>query len=218
MLSYLQLRRAIGWTGITLSPILLTGFYMGYPQCELPPTLSHFYYTAFGTYFTGNLISIAVFLFFYLGQQPIDRIIARLAALCACIVAFCPTSPYCQQCSTCTFITLFPFPLQSFLHYCAAIFLFLLLAFFCLFLFTRTHTDRLPTRQKIWRNRIYRCCGIIILLCLLILGGVEGHVLPGWQILGRWPPLLLAGETIVLTAFGISWLIKGAAWLQDAGE
>jgi hypothetical protein len=47
---------------------------------------------------------------------------------------------------------------------------------------------------------------------------VEGHVLPGWQILGRWSPLLLAGETIVLTAFGISWLIKGAAWLQDAGE
>ncbi len=101
------------------------------------------------------------------------------------------------------------------LHYAAAIVLFVLLAFFCLFLFTRTHRSIPPTPQKIWRNRIYRCCGSLILFCLLVLAAAEYQWIPTWQWMSNWHHLVLAGETVALTAFGISWLIKGAVFLRD---
>ena len=215
LLSYLQLRRAIGWFGIALAPVLLLGFLFLSPDCPVPPSISHFYYTTMGTYFTGTLISIALFLFFYSGPERADRWAARSAGCCSCMVAFCPTSSYCFQCPSCNFILLQPHPFLIFLHYSAALFLFLILAFFCLFLFTRTRPDQTPTPQKIWRNHIYRSCGYLILGCLFLLAAIENNWLPIKVLLIDEFPFLLVGETIALTAFGISWLIKGAVFMRD---
>ena len=215
LLSYLQLRRAIGWLGISLAPVLLLGFLFLSPECPVPPSISHFYYTTMGTYFTGTLIAIALFLFFYSGPAWADRMAASSAAICSCIVAFCPTSSYCSQCPSCNFILLQPYPPVTFLHYAAALLLFLILAFFCLFLFTRTHVDQIPTPQKIRRNYIYRCCGVLILVSLLVLAAAEFRWFPSWNWMNNWHHLVLAGETVALTAFGISWLIKGAVFMRD---
>lgn len=215
LLSYLQLRRAIGWLGIALAPVLLLGFLFLSPDCPVPPSISHFFYTAMGTYFTGSLIAIALFLFFYSGPERADRMAARLAGTCSCLVAFCPTSSYCSQCPSCNFILLQPQSYLTFLHYMAALLLFLILAFFCLFLFTRTHPNRVPTPQKIWRNRIYRICGYLILACIFLLVAIENKWLPEIKYSVDDFPFFLLGESIALTAFGISWLIKGAVFMRD---
>lgn len=215
LISYLQLRRAIGWTGLTLSPVLLIGFFLCTPECPVPPSISHFYYTIMGTYFTGTLIAIALFLFFYSGPQPIDRLVARLSAVCSFIVAFCPTTMYCDECISCNFILLQPHPVLTFLHYAAAVFLFVLLAFFCFFLFTRTHPQQKPTPQKIRRNRFYRFCGSLIVFCILFLVAAENKWIPDFLQPGNFFPITLCGETVALSAFGVSWLIKGAVFMRD---
>lgn len=212
VVSYLQLRRAIGYTGLTLGPLLIGFFFFLHPDCPLPPSISHFYYTSLGTYFTGSLIAIALFLFFYSGPEAVDRATARMASACACVVAFCPTSPYCPSCLSCQTIKMIPNYFQTLLHYSAAIFLFLLLAYFCLFLFTRTHPHHPPTAEKLRRNRVYRCCGWVILLSLLGMAFVEFNWLP-FQLSVYHP--ILVGETIALSVFGISWLVKGAVFLHD---
>lgn len=97
----------------------------------------------------------------------------------------------------------------------AALLLFLILAFFCLFLFTRTHPDQLPTPQKIRRNCIYRFCGYLMLGCLFLLAAIEHNWLPIKKLPIDDFPFLLVGESIALTAFGISWLIKGAVFMRD---
>lgn len=215
LVSYLQLRRAIGWTGITLAPALIGGFTFLSPDCPIPPSISHFYFTIMGTYFTGTLIAMALFLFFYSGPQPLDRKIARAAGSCACIVAFVPTNNYCQHCPSCSPIQIKASIMLVHLHYAAAIVLFVLLAFFCLFLFTRTHRSIPPTPQKIWRNCIYRICGYLILSCLVLLAAIENNWLPAKKMSMDDYPYLLVGESIALAAFGISWLIKGAVFLRD---
>lgn len=97
----------------------------------------------------------------------------------------------------------------------AALLLFLILAFFCLFLFTRTHPNQVPTPQKIWRNRIYRICGYLIIACIFLLAAIENKWLPEIKYSVDDFPFFLLGESIALTAFGISWLIKGAVFMRD---
>ena len=94
---------------------------------------------------------------------------------------------------------------------CAAIF-FVLLALSSLFLFTRTRKDREPTDRKRQRNAVYIACGCVMLVTLALLGVL---------LLVLDPPTLertkveFFAETILLEAFGISWLVKGETILKD---
>ena len=81
LISFLQLRRAIGWCGIALPIFLFLAFTFQYPHCSLPPSISHFYYTGLGTYFTGTLFAVAIFLFHYRMSEKIDRLAAQVAAV-----------------------------------------------------------------------------------------------------------------------------------------
>jgi len=58
--------------------------------------------------------------------------------------------------------------------------------------------------KNIIRNRIYRICGIIIMTCLIIFPFVQNI-----------PYSIITLETIMLEAFGISWLIKGIALKEN---
>ncbi|MBL7985034.1 MAG: hypothetical protein JNM91_08555 [Flavobacteriales bacterium] len=83
------------------------------------------------------------------------------------------------------------------LHVAGAVILFVSFAYMSYFLFPIT--DKQPDRRKQRRNALHRWCGIVILVSL-IWAGIVGFVLDRSIF---WP------ETIMLLAFGISWLVKG---------
>jgi uncharacterized protein YacL len=103
---------------------------------------------------------------------------------------------------------LFPIMSDKIHTICAASF-FTLLAINSIFLFTRTENT---TNQKIKRNAIYIACGIIILLCLL--GILIAFVTHNNTLINAYK-LILIFETIALSVFGISWLVKGQTLFQD---
>ncbi len=55
-------------------------------------SISSYYYTDMRNLFVGILVAVGVFLHAYKGHEKIDNILASLAALCALLVAFVPTS------------------------------------------------------------------------------------------------------------------------------
>jgi hypothetical protein len=168
-----------------------------------------------GTYFTGTLCAVGLFLFSYNGPAPIDRRAASLAASAAIVVAFFPTAPFCSDCSNCVQVKEYGYQWVDTLHYSAAAILFLTFAYFSLVLFTKTDPNKRVTARKKKRNVIYLVCGYTILASIAIIGLV--------QIIGKDHLPLLQGftqstyvmEAIALFAFGFSWLVKGETLWRD---
>lgn len=215
VISYLTLRKSVGILGIALPVVLILGFLIAGCGMPLPPSISHYYYTGFGTFFTGTLCAVSLFLFSYNGPEKKDERAAMLAAGCALGVAFFPTDPDTNANSNCIQVFLQPDTFRNAMHYGCAGLLFLTLAYFSLVLFTKSSSPH-PTREKLTRNKIYITCGWVIIGCVasIILLTVFDHlhILPAEKI--NISTFIL--EAIALFAFGISWLIKGDTFFKDA--
>jgi hypothetical protein len=98
------------------------------------------------------------------------------------------------------------------LHLLFAACFFLTLAFFAIVLFRKTDPNKKPTRQKQQRNRVYLCCGIAIIACLVLIIVVQ--FLPSNPRLQSLHPIFWL-ETLAIMAFGIAWFVKGETILQD---
>ena len=98
------------------------------------------------------------------------------------------------------------------MHLASAVAFFVILALTSLLLFTKTRADRAPTDQKLRRNVVYRVCGWVMLATLAVLGVL-------WLVLGdkglENTKIEFIAETVLLEAFGISWLVKGGTILKD---
>jgi hypothetical protein len=213
VISYLSLRKAVGILGIALPIVLIVGFVLFDKGCQFPPTISHYFYTNLGTYFTGTLCAVAMFLFSYKGPEKKDARAATIAAICALGVAFFPTNPA-RILDNCVKVSLSANPVHNALHYGFAALLFLTFAYFSLFLFTKS-SDIIPTPQKLIRNTIYRSCGLIIIICIggiLLLTIMDDQDKLSTQKANIYTFIL---ETIGLFAFGSSWLVKGGTILKD---
>jgi hypothetical protein len=92
------------------------------------------------------------------------------------------------------------------LHLVFATIFFVVLAVFSLVLFTKTRPGAMPTGRKRTRNAVYRVCGVVILLCL-VLAAVTGLVLAP-EVKDALRPLFWL-EAIAVFAFGVSWTVKG---------
>jgi len=95
---------------------------------------------------------------------------------------------------------------------CAALF-FATLAYFCLFLFTRSSVDH-PTPQKLRRNRVFRACGCTMLVCIGLIGIYFAWLEEGVPAVKDYEPVFWL-ESVAVIAFGVSWLVKGEAILAD---
>ena len=99
------------------------------------------------------------------------------------------------------------------LHFVFAAGLFLVLSYFSLFLFTKSKSEEDITPEKRIRNRIYRASGVVILICIALIG------LYYWQLkntaISALKPVFWL-ESLALWAFGISWLIKGETLFKDS--
>jgi len=197
--SYIGLRRAVGFVALALPPVLLLGHYL-LTRGTLP-TMSDSYYTELGTVFTGALCVIGGFLLSYHGYERGDRIASFVSGAGALGVALVPCGGH---------------PVEGtglwgwgadygfgWLHFTFAAAHFAALAWFCLFLFTKSSNGK--TRKKQQRNGLYRVCGVVIVVCLAILAADKAvvHLLR--------PGGVFALEALMVLAFGLSWIVKGEA-------
>jgi hypothetical protein len=196
LVSYLTLRRAIGVLGVSL-PVVLALWAFALCGClEIQPSISDYYSLRTRDAFVGILFAIAWFLFAYRGFDRRDDMAGNLACLFALGVALFPNSGT---------------SLEKVLHFGSALAMFLVLAYFSLFLFTKSGGS--PTPEKRIRNRIYKVCGVTMLVCIAFIG-LYYWLLEDTSIAALEPVFWL--ESLALWAFGISWFIKGETLFRDA--
>ncbi len=203
VLSYLDLRKAIGFIGFLLPFVLVAGkLILDGPG--LQPSISGYYYTSMRDVFVASLCAIGVFLMSYRGYERIDDFAGKLASIFAIGTALLPTNPP-------VYATTLQLLIGRF-HLLFALCLFLTLAFFALVLFRKTNPSKPTTPQKRKRNIIYTICGIGIIVCILLIVIVQ--LLPRDAAVFAAKPIFWL-EAVAIVLFGISWFVKGETILKD---
>jgi hypothetical protein len=175
-------------------------------------SISAYYYTGMRDVFVGTLFAIGVFLFCYRGPNRQDNVLTNIAGLSAIAGGLLPTEPRYHP------IILERFPgindpacacYQNHgwigYHIYAVAAFFLIISYLALFRFTKPSQPYI-TKQKLSRNKIYRLCGIVMLMSLVAIVAIK-VISKDRSIF--WP------ETIAIAAFGIAWLTKGQAFMKD---
>jgi hypothetical protein len=201
--SYLFLRRAIGVLGFALPIVVIVGKEI-LQGGGLLGSLSGYYYSDMRNVFVGILCAIGVFLISYRGYGRVDDVAADVAAVAGIGVALFPTSP---SSPTATEHAI------GVAHLVFAAVFFLTLAFFCLFLFTKSDGSVATPRKKA-RNVIYRVCGVVMLasLVLIVLVGLFFNTATA----SLHPTVWL--ESLAIFAFALAWLVKGETLLADVPQ
>ena len=208
------LRAAIGVIAMAMPLALLAvhamATYRTAGQTGFLTSISQAYYREVSALFVGFLCAIGVFLCFYKGYERKDWIAMKLAGLCAIVVSQVPCGTMCEG----------PNPYipglwgwaenypkaYMLIHFGAAAVMFAALAYTCLVLFTKSdHPAAEVPREKFLRNRIYRGCGFIIIVTM-----VMTSIDMMWPFGLPWFSITLI-ETIMIEAFGFAWLVKSEA-------
>jgi hypothetical protein len=203
--SFLYLRRGIGIIGLALPFTLVIGHDITAGRLVWRQSISSYYYTDMRNILVGSLCAIGVVLFCY-KYDRLDNVLSNIAGACAIAVALFPTAG--EHPSRTGRIV-------GGVHVAAAVLFFLLLAYFCLFLFTRSDPPAVAPRgrRKTARNRVYRVCGVIILAAVVVGWTLDSKLTP--QAFREQVNPLLWCEWAAITAFGAAWLIKGRTLLRD---
>lgn len=204
-LSYLSLRKIIGFLGFAFPFILALGALIIY-ETGIQGSISSYYHTGMRDVFVGILCVIGVFLFSYRGFEKPDNIAGYLGGIFAIGVALFPTTPEGEVTSNAELI--------GFLHSTFAALFFLTLIYFSLFLFTKTDPSITPSRRKHQRNKVYKACGYIMAICIVLVAIYSFLPSDTVESLAKYKPVFWL-EAIAVLAFGISWSTKGEAILKD---
>lgn len=209
IISYISLRRLIGILGMLLPFICVLGGIL-ISDLTIRSSISSYYHTNMRDFFVGILVGVSLFLMTYKGYERIDNIVTGIIGFTGLGVAIFPCRYSLASTEPLGIFQINP-TISNKIHLVCAFTFFFLLAINSIFLFTLTKNKDIPkTKDKKIRNYIYIGCGIIILLSLVILlirslvgAGVEND------------KTLLIFETIMLLAFGTSWLVKGRTLFKD---
>jgi hypothetical protein len=234
IISYLFLRKTVGWIG-TLLPIALILGTMIFFTSARPGSMSGYYYTPMRNVFVGALCALGVFLVAYDGYDEVDRWITNIAGFCAIGVAFFPTkpsvcAPHARTCAAPSVTQLSAGQqVVGVIHLVFAAVTFIALALMAL---RFAKSEATPTAQSVigqlrhglglakpggrqraprkrMRNAIYRACGFAILACVVL--AALSNLLPA-SVKADWP-LLFIFEALAVFAFGVSWFVKGQTLL-----
>lgn len=213
VLSYLALRSAVGFLGISFPFVLVLGAMLFGACSGFQNSISDYHNTSMRDVFVGILSAIALFLFAYSGYNRLDFWMAKAAGTFAFMIAIFPDALDLNN--SCTIIPNQNIPSwMATVHFISAACFFLVLAYFSIVLFTKTDPEKKdkPTPEKIKRNIWYKGCGYAMLLCIVLIF-LYFKVPSLNQNLPHYTVLVL--ESIALWAFGISWVIKGETFLKD---
>ena len=209
--SYLQVRKAIGFTGIAL-PVLLILYSFVIENSWPKGSISAYYYSGGREIFVGCLFAIGVFLYAYKGfdkdvRKPTDKLVSRLAAIGAIGVAFSPmwfaNSGAITEPDPTWFQSLFGKVVAGWLHGGFALLFFASIAVFCIINFCRCEPGTEPDEEKKFRNSVFRLLGGFIVICTVAF--VLGLI---FTISGSF---VFWAESLAVWDFGLSWIIKGEA-------
>jgi hypothetical protein len=197
------MRKAVGIIGCALPFVLALGKLL--TQCPgLQSSISMYYYTDMRNVFVGSLCAIGIFMMSTRGYDRADVVAGILASIFAFSVALFPTTPesaaMCRQ------------KVIGGMHLGFAALLFLTLAYFSLYLFTKTDPTKIPTPRKLQRNKVYRVCGWTILVCIALM---LVDLIPKVKEYFTWAKPVFWLESVAVIVFGISWLVKGETILKD---
>lgn len=197
--AYSYLQKAVGLIAVTLPFVVAVGKPITGGH-GMEGSISAYYYTHMGNYFVGSLFALGVFFLSYnhkpLPDYQLDNYLSNLASVMAVGVALFPTASDVGTASGGA-------KTVAALHLVFAGTLFVLLAIFSLFLFTRTDESKAAKAEKKLRNRVYRTCGWIIVGALVLIVLTE-IVKPS----SSWHALFWL-ESVAVVSFGVSWLVKG---------
>jgi hypothetical protein len=136
--------------------------------------------------------------------------VSFLAGVFVLCIALFPTSK--NEDTSCVIRTLADLPWRINVHYISAALFYVTLAYMSLFLFTKS--AGIKTKQKIARNRVYRVCGVMILVAILMI--LLEDFIPALKAATFHPTFCF--EWVANLSYGISWLIKGEFLLKDKDE
>lgn len=194
------LQKVIGLLAFLLPIVIVLASWLISDLTGFQDSISDYYHTISRNYFVGTLCAVGVCLIAYKGYEMKDNIAGDIAAVLVILTAFLPTD---HGGGGKTIIGI--------LHLVFAGSFFLVLIYFSLILFVKGSTE--PTQQKIYRNRIYRICGYVMLFCISTIA--ISFVIPALKNALEPYQYIFWLETISLFAFGISWLTKGEIILKD---
>ena len=199
VVSYLALRRAVGYLGIALPFALAAGNTLIFSG-HLQQSVSDYFYTGMRGVLVGGLCVIGAFLIAHHGDDRWDKIFTKAAGIGAIGVGLFPTPP--------------PHPsffadVAGYLHFGFGSLAFSALVVLPLWLFRKSDPGR--SRLGRLRKRIYLACGIVMLASLALAGVTS---LPLAAALSHLDPVFWL-ESSAIAAFSISWLVKGQAILHD---
>ena len=199
VISYLTLRKLVGLLGISLVPVLVLGSFVFDHTNHIQISVSAYYHTNMRNALVGIVCGISLFLLSYNGYTWQDALASKLAGVFALGIAFLPTSMGDDKSD-----------IISKLHYITSGVFFVILSYMSIFLFTKSAGNMTPEKKK--RNRVYRICGVIMLVSVI---GIPVDGIPAIhdRIKSIKPTLIL--EFLALTSFGVSWLTKGEFILED---
>ncbi len=208
VISFMTIRKAIGFIGILLPAALLAAtFWVG--RCtQIQDSISHYYFTIGGDIFVGALCAVALFLIAYKGYDTTDNICTTIAGVAAILVALFPTTQ--TEDTLCAVVQLDDNRGRVWVHYISAGIFFLTLAFISFFLFTKSRG--IKTEEKKTRNKIYRSCAVIMVVCVVL---VFVATRDAFEDDADAMNAVFWLEWIALLAFGTSWLVKGELLLSD---
>ena len=220
-ISYLILRQFIGALGIGLPWLLVIGCCLTCAQNCFQPSISHYYYSNMHIVFVGVLCLLGGFLICYKGNSDFENnsnfenTIANIAGFFAILVAAIPTSSkgflgndaWIQVSNyKCWFVKM---------HYASAGLLFVCFAIFCFSIFQQSDsgvlTQASAIKKKKLRNLIYKICGwviVISIICIAVIAAIEHYKCKSECSLIPFSTFIF--ETIAVSAFGFSWLLKGS--------
>ena len=211
------LRKLIGVLGVCL-PILLFLTLLVDAGFNKPLfSLSHYYFTRASSIFVVIVSLLAIFLLIYKGEDRIDFYLSTIAGIFALCVVLFPTSNISRLCNDENFKYSLTIMKDSMfrmgLHYVSASIFLVCLALMSIFVFTKSNkSPDQRGRPKRIRNRIYRTCGIIMLIAIAIMltnviGIISNETFSKYQ-------LVFWMEVIAIEAFGISWLTKAEVFVK----
>jgi hypothetical protein len=195
-----RLRVGIGSVGIALPIVLTAGYALVAGRPALLGSLSGYYHSPMRDVFVGGMCAIGVFLISYRHRRP-DDLISTIAGVLAIGVALFPTATGDPTDTE---------RLVGVVHQVCAAVLFLLLAVFCLVLFTRSDPTVRP--DPVPGNRFYRTCGYLIVAAIVL--AVASNALPD-DVRDTLRPVLWC-EAVAVFAFGAAWLARSDAIFRAA--
>ncbi len=208
VVSYLTLRQMIGWIGLVMPFLVRVGASV-FEGIRTTDSISAYYYTGMRDVFVSTMVLVGILLTCYRTQAVRDNVVAIVAGVAAIGIGLFPMEP-----------TFAPEILRKYPDVVANCYLntgirgyhfifvtvFFSLSFYLVYFRFDALTPANPTTQKVRRNRVYKVCGVAMLVAFVVIG-LLAAMNKGGSIF--WP------ETVAVIAFASAWLVKGQTILKD---